>query len=215
MRQLRTLRIANFVSIGVLVATLAIGGYLSFSSWSTYVDAQSTAIAKEDAAARADSKVSAALNALHAANAAYDDWYACWISRSWYWDWICGSGSSYQADVDMAEAQYGAAQQDAYSAASAMRDANEELDSAASAFNSAIIISSIAAAAALVGTIVFSVMQIRARRRISKQAEAEARPDWVCPSCAHENEGGLFCVSCGDPKSTLDEQQMSPANDAN
>lgn len=189
-----------FAVLAASIVVIALSITLISTSWSSYGDAKSAVETAETRKANADAEVAAANAYYDIADSAYWDWYDCYWSTSYYWDWVCGSESVFLSDLEYAESAVADAKGNLQNARMALGTANSELDDAANQFNQSVWIWGIASGLALIALAVVGVIAARNRRTQEQLEKEESRPDWDCPECSTHNEGGMFCVGCGFSK---------------
>lgn len=203
-----------FIISGVVSAiAIALSIVIVSTSWTSYGEAKSEVSAAEDEVASANASLAVANSYYDDASSAYYSWFACYISTSWLYDWMCGSEASYTNDLDIAESLVAAAKADLKQARNRVDSANSDLDDAATQFNQNVWIWGTVSALALATLITFGTMQLKRNKVQRKTEELEARPDWDCPECSTHNEGGMFCIGCGFSKSDIKSGQESQSEE--
>jgi hypothetical protein len=194
---------AFIVSAVSSVVVIALAVVMISTSWTSYGEAKAEVASAENEYSSANSALTIANSYYDDAYAAYASWLSCYLTTSWRYDWMCGSGSSYSSDVDIAEALVSAAEADLDRARTKVKSANSDLDAAAEKFNQSVWIWGTLSVLALAALATFGTIQLRRNKVQRKTEELEARPDWDCPECSTHNEGGMFCIGCGFSKSDL------------
>lgn len=193
--------VASAIVIGLSIVLVS-------ASWTSYGEAKSEVASAENEYSSANSALTIANNYYDDAYAAYASWLSCYLSTSWRYDWMCGSGSSYSSDVDIAESLVSAAEADLNRARTRVASAESDLDDAAEKFNQNVWIWGTLSLLALAALTTFGTIQLRRNKVQQKAEELEARPDWDCPECSTHNEGGMFCIGCGFSKSDIKPGQV-------
>ena len=208
-------KIAFAISAVVSAIVISLSIVLVSTSWTSYGEAKTEVTSAENEYSSANSALTIANNYYDDAYAAYASWLSCYLTTNWRFSWMCGSGSSYSSDVDIAESLVSAAEADLKQARSRVDSANSDLDKAAKQFNQNVWIWGTVSALSLAALITFGTMQIRRNKVQRKTEELEARPDWDCPECSTHNEGGMFCIGCGFSKSDIKPDQVVEPKELN
>lgn len=193
----------NKIFFAVLAATIvviALSVTLVSTSWTSYGDAKSEVAAAESNLTKANTRLSSANAQYSIAVSDYASWYSCYLTTSWYWDWICGNEANVTSALTIAESQVESAKAGMKQARTRVATAESDLDKAAEQFNQTVWIWGALSGVALISLIVVGVLAARKRKTQRKLEEDESRPDWDCPECSTHNEGGMFCVGCGFSK---------------
>ena len=193
-------KIAFFVSLGLTILVIGLSIVFVSTAWTDYGDAKKNVSATESQLADAQSTLNVANGYYDEALADYVNWYSCYVTTSWLYSWVCGSSSLVSSNLDYASSVVDTAESDVVQARSRLKTAKNALDQSADAFNTSTWTWGAVSAGSLVAFAVAGFLFAKEARLKRRADELDARPDWACPECSAQNDGGMFCVSCGFPK---------------
>lgn len=210
----KKLKLSFFVTLIASIVVIAISIVLISTSWNAHTEAQAAEAVAIENLSDAEAELSAANSYYDEALSSWSYWYSCYMTTSWWYDWICGDESSVTSDLEFAETLVSIAESDQKDAKRELASAKSDLDDSAEQFNQTTWTWGALSALALVALLITGIMFARGRRKQNKKEELEARPDWDCPECSTHNEGGMFCVGCGFSKAEAKLRKPTEADEA-
>lgn len=192
------------------LAVSGIGAYFVSAAWSEFNSAEHALAEASSLVDREQNQLNEAQADLRSSENDYQDWLTCWLGTSYTWDWICGSEYLFTTAVDAAQATVDSATHQLGNAQLELSKAQTRVDDAAESANLSSITWGISSGVLLLAAIILGALALR-RRAIDREADSEnARSDWECLSCSTHNDGGMFCVNCGQTKNAEDAPRGVP-----